>query len=97
MDPVSSPDMAPGAVDYVYLCGDCHGAIGEGNEAKGIPPLAGRPARDLEQRLAQLRTRNSGSGWPDHAQVLDQLNQADIDAIADYLSSLVPPPAIATH
>lgn len=107
MDPVISPagaqgthlnpDMAPGSVDYVYLCGDCHGAIGEGNAAKGVPPLAGRPARDLEQRLAQLRTHRGGTDWPDHGQLLAKLTQQDIDAIADYLASLVPPPAIATH
>ena len=96
-DTKSKPDMAPGSVDYVYLCGDCHGAIGEGGAAKGAPPLAGLRARDLKQRLTQLRAAGAGSTWPDHSQLLSKLSEADIDAIADYLASLVPPPAIATH
>jgi len=96
-DTGSNPSKAQAAIDYVYLCADCHGGIGEGNAAYGVPPLAGQPARDLKQRLAQLSAHHGATGWPDHARVLGKLSQADIEAIADYLATLVPPPAIATH
>lgn len=96
-DTGSNPGMARAAIDYVYLCGDCHGGIGEGDAAHRAPPLAGRSARDLEQQLARLSARREATGWPDHARVLAKLKQEDIDAIAAYLASLVPPPAIATH
>lgn len=96
-DSASTPNQARAAIHYVYLCADCHGGIGEGNAARGAPPLAGRSARDLEQRLAQLRTQRETPSWSDHARVLGKLNQDDIDAIAGYLATLVPPPAIATH
>jgi cytochrome c553 len=92
-----NPANARAAIDYVYLCADCHGGIGEGNLARGVPPLAGRSARDLQQRLAQLRMAQGRAGRPDHTRVLSKLNQGDMDAIANYLSTLVPPPAIATH
>jgi cytochrome c553 len=93
----SNSDRAGAAVEYVYLCGDCHGAIGEGRRSQGVPPLAGRSAQELKQRLAQLSTGAAGSPWPGHAQLLRQLHPEDIDAISDYLASLVPPPAIATE
>jgi cytochrome c553 len=96
-DTDSNPSKARAAIDYVYLCADCHGAGGGGNAAIGVPQLAGRPARDLKQRLAQLSAHHGATGWPDHARVLGQLSQEDIEAIADYLATLVPPPPIATH
>lgn len=93
----SNADRAGAAVEYVYLCGDCHGAIGEGKRSQGVPPLAGRSAQELEQRLAQLRADAAPSAWPGHAPLLAKLTPEDIDAMANYLASLVPPPAIATE
>jgi len=95
--PPSNPSKARAAIDYVYLCADCHGGIGEGNAAQGVPPLAGQPARDLKQHLAQLSAHHGATGWPDHTRLFDKLSQEDLEAIADYLATLVRPPAIATH
>lgn len=96
-DSGSTPKQARAAIDYVYLCADCHGGIGEGNVAHAVPPLAGQSAPDLKRRLARLSAHHGAADSPDHQRPFSQLTPEQVEAIGDYLATLVPPPAIATQ
>jgi cytochrome c553 len=91
----ANSSIARGAIAYVFFCADCHGANGQGDQTKGVPQLAGMPAADLAQRLAQLSTAPADRSA--HVSLLGKLDRKDIQAVADYLATLAAPPAVATR
>ncbi|HTX25017.1 MAG TPA: c-type cytochrome [Steroidobacteraceae bacterium] len=90
--------IAQGALSYTFYCAACHGGNGGGNAAARVPQLAGRSAAALVRQISALRQvtlTGPSEGTARHPRVLVQLNAGQIAAIAEYLASLVPPPAAA--
>jgi cytochrome c553 len=92
--------MARGAINYALLCAGCHGGNGGGDRARGIPALAGVSAFTLARQISQLKATPQARGTepvPDHERAVAQLKSGDIEGIALYLASLVPPPPAASY
>jgi cytochrome c553 len=90
--------IAQGALSYTFSCAACHGANGGGNAVQRVPQLAGRSAASLVRQISALRQAalSGGSeGKGKHARVIVQLSAGQIEAIAQYLASLAPPPEAA--
>jgi len=88
--------VARGALSYTFYCADCHGGNGAGDAAKHVPQLAGRSAASLVRDISALQDAaraSRGQATNQHARVLSRLNSEQIEAIADYLASLAPPPS----
>lgn len=86
---VASGDAARGVV----ACASCHGADGRGLAAAVGPVIAGQGRRYLEQQLQDWRSgfrRNSAGSIMN--QQATRLTDADITALAGYLSQLSPTP-----
>jgi cytochrome c553 len=87
---------AHGAISYVFYCAACHGGNGGGDALHHVPPLAGRAAAALVRQITALKdAAGPGGSGGNHARSLAALNAAQIEGIADYLASLVPPPSAA--
>jgi cytochrome c553 len=86
---------------YGY-CEQCHGALGEGNEAYRVPAIAGLPAWYVEAQVTKFRTGARG----DHPDDVDGLRMrpmartlaspAEIAMVAEYVESLAPVNAVPT-
>jgi cytochrome c553 len=75
---------------YARRCASCHGATAQGDGPKGYPRLAGQQygylVRQIQQAIAGRRPTFSSA----HVQLLKPLAAADVQGIADYLSTLDP-------
>jgi cytochrome c553 len=69
-------------------CVKCHGARGEGDEAKFYPALAAQHYSYLLREMELVKTLARGNAHPDMVKALSEVSPADMDAMADYLSRL---------
>jgi cytochrome c553 len=79
-----------GADLYARHCSSCHGSTAQGDNRKLYPRLAGQ---HYQYTLGQMHDGVDGlrpNFRPEHVQLLKTLQQADLAAIADYLSRLGP-------
>jgi cytochrome c oxidase subunit 2 len=85
-------DLVAGATQYA-VCGACHGAQAEGNQALNAPKLAGLPAWYLSRQLHNFKHGVRG-GAPGDAiasqmsAVVQPLDKATLDNVAAYVASL---------
>jgi cytochrome c553 len=77
-----------GAQLYERDCRDCHGGRGEGDAAKFYPVLAGQHYPYLVRQTREIRDGMRGNANRDMAKVARSYSDADIEAVADYLSRL---------
>ncbi len=93
----SATASSPGEAIY-YACSMCHGAQGEGSEAREAPPLAGTPAWYLAEQLRAFRDGRRG-GPSDNlsgrymalfAQALP--SEATLEQVAAFAEALPRPP-----
>jgi cytochrome c553 len=82
----SGLSLKDGARVYLRYCESCHGATGVGDAARLVPRLAGQHYRYL---LRQFDAPTVDDLL--HAKRVQQLTARDRDAVADYLSRLLPP------
>lgn len=89
------PDIAPGgAAMYTRLgCADCHGAAGQGNEAKVYPVVAAQHFPYLLRELEYVRDGQRGNSHPDMVKSLKGRSTQDLQALASYMSRLPDPGA----
>jgi cytochrome c553 len=86
--------LGEGARVYLRYCESCHGPTAEGDGARPVPRLAGQHYR---YTLRQMNAPANAQRTVDpHARRIEQLTAADRDAVADYLSRLLPPLAHRT-
>jgi cytochrome c553 len=83
----------------VDACASCHGAKGEGNEARSAPALAGLDAAYLERQLAHFADGKRGTHTADKfgsqmAVIAKSLKDEDIAMIARHYAKL---PSTASH
>jgi len=75
-----------GAVVFLRTCTGCHGAHAEGRET--MPRLAGQPEEYIRSALTRFRQADPSRAGSVMIGIASQLSEADIGALAAYLSSL---------
>jgi cytochrome c553 len=81
-------DLATGERLYRRDCVNCHGDRGQGNEGKFYPVLAGQHYEYMLRQIrdiAALRRRNAN---PDMVKVVKGYQDAELQAVVDYMSRL---------
>jgi cytochrome c553 len=73
---------------YKKNCQSCHGARGEGDEAKFIPRLAGQHYKHMLRQIAEMREGKRKNADKDMLKVIKPYSDADTEAVSDYLSRL---------
>jgi cytochrome c553 len=77
---------------YERDCTSCHGAKGEGEPAKYYPMVAAQHYRYLLREMFSIRDGDRGNSDPRMVEVVKGYSPIDIEALADYMSQLPPPP-----
>jgi len=72
-------------------CAKCHGKNGEGDADAFYPMVAAQHYRYLLRELHYIRDGDRGNSNPDMVVVIKPYREAELDALADYMSSLPPP------
>lgn len=75
-----------GAVLFKRTCVGCHGQQGQGMET--MPRLAGQPGEYIRKALTRFRNNDPARAGSVMMGIASQLSEADIDALAAYLSRL---------
>lgn len=84
----SGKNVKQGKALYEKDCKSCHGAKGEGDEAKFIPMLTGQHFKYLQRQLAEMRAGKRKNADRDMLKVIKVYSDADIEAVSDYMSRL---------
>jgi cytochrome c553 len=71
-----------------HRCNKCHGDVGEGDDAKAYPVVAAQHYGYLLREMRHIREGTRGNSHPDMVRAIRRLSQADLEAVADYLSRL---------
>lgn len=69
-------------------CSRCHGVNGEGDAAKSFPALAAQHYDYLIREMKWIRKGVRGNSHPEMVKAIAHFSQADMDAVASYLSRL---------
>ena len=80
-----------GKVLYDKDCADCHGAKGEGNGPKFYPMVAAQHYRYLLREVYFIKDGDRRNSNPDMVTVIKPYNSIELEAVADYMSSLAAP------
>jgi cytochrome c553 len=75
-----------GARAYFERCASCHGPLGGGYEARGVPRLAGQHCAYLYRQFFDAVEQRRPSLGGGHAQFMAPLGREQIAGISDYLS-----------
>lgn len=76
------------AGQYRDLCQDCHGKRGEGDAGQFYPRVSGQHFRYLRRELIDIRDGARRNANPRMVKVVRDLGDADLEALADYMSRL---------
>jgi cytochrome c553 len=82
---------AQGAKLYDRNCQDCHGKKGEGDDAEPYPMLAGQHYAYLVRQIREIRDGRRQNANRSMRKELRGYSDADVEAVADYVSRLPPP------
>lgn len=86
----SGEGAARGAAVYAKACASCHGARGEGSDARVMPRLAGQQYMYLRRQIHDAVDGRRPNFPADHIALLAPLEADDIDGLAEFLSELEP-------
>lgn len=81
-------ELALGKKTFEMLCASCHEADGRGNGAGRIPRIAGWDAPAIRRTLVILGADYSEVHETGMSDLVSMMNEAEIDAVADYVSRL---------
>jgi cytochrome c553 len=87
----SGKHLGEGAWTFVLRCAACHGASAAGSDSARIPRLAGQHYEYLRRQFFDIAEGRRPMLSASHARFLHELDQADVDGMADYLSRIVLP------
>ncbi len=73
---------------YEKDCKSCHGAGGEGDEAKFIPMLVGQHFKYMQRQIDEMRAGKRKNADKDMVKVVKGYSDVDIEAVSDYMSRL---------
>jgi len=91
----SAQDVARGRQVY-HLCATCHGAAGEGNQARHAPVIAGLPQWYLEAQLVKFKQgyrayrAEDTAGLQMRPMARSLVTDADLKAVSAYVAALKP-------
>ena len=85
--------LALGERLYVMDCASCHGPRGEGDPHRFYPRVAGQHYRYLLRENVLIRDGKRKNTNPDMVKAIRNYGEAEIEAVADYMSRLPGPPA----
>ncbi|MGL6109231.1 MAG: c-type cytochrome [Rubrivivax sp.] len=83
--------LALGKQLYDRDCTVCHGAAGQGDAAAFYPMVAAQHYRYLLRELVNIGDGSRKNSHPDMVKVIKPYAQAELDAVADYMSRMAPP------
>lgn len=75
-----------GARTFIERCAACHGATGQGDDARGIPRLAGQHQGYLRRQVLDAVEGRRPPLQASHGARFMTLSAASLDGLADYLS-----------
>ncbi|MCL1961854.1 MAG: c-type cytochrome [Desulfovibrionaceae bacterium] len=81
-------NLAQGETLYKRDCVSCHGAKGEGDEAKFYPRVSGQHYKYLLREGRLIRDGGRGNANPDMMKAVKPYSDADLKAVVDYMSRL---------
>ncbi len=84
----SGKNVKQGGAIYEKDCKSCHGAGGEGDEAKFIPMLTGQHFKYMQRQLGEMRAGKRKNADKDMLKVIKSYSDADIEAVSDFMSRL---------
>jgi len=84
----SGKALALGERLYVMDCASCHGPRGEGDPHRFYPRIAGQHYRYLLRESQLIRDGKRKNANPDMVKAIRNYSDAEIDAVADYMSRL---------
>ncbi len=84
-------NLALGEQLYKDNCVRCHGAEGEGDDAKFYPRIQGQHFNYLMRQYEWIKTGKRRNANPDMVQQIQGFTDADTEAVLDYVSRLKPP------
>jgi len=83
--------VAKGKQLYDKDCAECHGNKGEGSAEKFYPMVAAQHYRYLLREVQFIRDGERRNSNPDMVKTIKAYANGDLEAVADYMSQLVPP------
>jgi cytochrome c553 len=75
---------------FTQQCASCHGARGEGDDAREVPRLAGQDIDYLERQMYDAMDARRRGMAESHRERLAPLSQDEVQGIADYLARRLP-------
>lgn len=84
-------ELARGKEIYEKDCLLCHGRNGEGDAGKYYPVLAGQHYKFLLREAHDIKNKVRRNSNPKMVKVVQKYNDADLEAVSDYISRLVLP------
>lgn len=86
-------DLATGEKSYQARCARCHGPGGEGDANKFYPRVSGQHFKYMLREMVDIRDGARLNANPRMVEVVKPFSNADLEAIADYMSRLPVSPA----
>jgi cytochrome c553 len=86
----SGQNLAAATKRYADDCAECHGSAGEGDAGRFYPRVQGQHYRYLLRELVEIRDGVRRNADPRMAEVVRPRSDAELDALADYMSRLPP-------
>ncbi len=83
-------NLALGQKLYESGCNKCHGDKGEGNGDKFYPRLSGQHFKYLVREITYIRDGQRRNANPKMVEQIKPYSNADIEAVADYVSRIPP-------
>ncbi len=84
--------VARGKELFTRDCAGCHGAAGDGQAELFHPMVAAQHYSYVLRELALIRDGGRGNSDPGMVALVKSYTQADVQAVADYIAQLPPPP-----
>ncbi len=84
--------VARGKDLFARDCAACHGAAGEGQAELFHPMVAAQHYSYVLRELGLIRDGGRGNSNPGMVALIKTYSQADLQAVADYIAQLPPPP-----
>lgn len=83
--------LAQGKRLYARDCASCHGPQGEGDALRFIPRVAAQHYRYLQRESQLVRDGRRRNAHPEMVEAIRHYDDADLDAVADFMSRLPEP------
>jgi len=84
-------ELRVGVQTYFAQCQSCHGTLGQGSDGRLVPRLSGQQYAYLLRQLLDTADGRRPNMSSQHRRLLQQLDNAKIKGLSDYLSRVMDP------